>query len=95
MRQSWCSSLPGIAEDKFHARLMLANCMPLSIKFIFSSQKLTIEIFWRILKPTVRWLSYLDSNWAVAAEVSPPPRAPMIEIKLTICLHAYAGRLHV
>lgn len=28
---------PRIAEDKFHARLLPANCVPLSIKFIFFS----------------------------------------------------------
>lgn len=31
--------LPRIAEDKFHARLLLANCMPLSIKLILLPTK--------------------------------------------------------
>lgn len=34
---------PRIAEDKFHARLLPANCVPLSIKFIFFSPHKTLN----------------------------------------------------
>lgn len=86
MRESWCSPLPRTAEDKFHARLTAANCVPLSIKLIPPITKAhNRDILTDFLKLTMQSLSYLDPNWAVTAEVSPALDA---KIKLPICLHA-------
>lgn len=98
--------VPRIAEDEFHARLLPANCMPLSIKFISlltKARKLRYFLtdfffsFFKASHAATLTSSFAPGSWQ--QKVSPaqkhPFRAMMTEIKWAICLHARTRRLHL